>query len=128
MFGRDLEYKAKYYSYHNSCTIEELTTGFCTFWFGVKKMPNDCWNFAAPDCLRYTFWSSPEGLKIGEVILMHKGGDKQKHNNYRPTTIPSVSFKILEYSCLNRDIMTFVDERSILSDIMISVSVMEDQP
>ena len=38
----------------------------------------------------------PEGMKIARVTLIHKGGDNENIVNYRPISVLSCLFKILE--------------------------------
>ena len=56
----------------------------------------------------------PEALKVSKVIPIHKGGDTDELNNYRPISLLSVFDKIIE-RLLHTRLYKFLEEHKILS-------------
>jgi hypothetical protein len=57
----------------------------------------------------------PDVLKISKVKPLHKKGNKQDRNNFRPITIPSTFSKVLEKLVLNR-LSSYLNLNNILFD------------
>ena len=56
----------------------------------------------------------PRELKIARVIPIFKTGDRGLFNNYRPVSVPSIFFKLLERVMYNR-LLNFLNKYNILS-------------
>lgn len=55
----------------------------------------------------------PDEWKVGKVIPVHKGGDKNKSSNYRPISLTSIPAKILEHVVFHH-VITFLESNNIL--------------
>ena len=57
----------------------------------------------------------PDGLKIGKITPIHKGGDKHDIGNYRPITVLTIFSKVFEKLIYTR-LTAFINKHHILSE------------
>ena len=58
----------------------------------------------------------PNEWKIAQVLPLHKGGNKDDFNNYRPISILPVLSKILE-KAVHQQLMEYLETNNLLSDL-----------
>lgn len=104
--------------------VEQIIMGLrTTCAMGVDQISNkilkDFKDFLVPpitfifnQCLQLGIF--PRDLKVSKVLPIHKGGDRDRVNNYRPISIlPSLS-KILE-KIINKRLVNYLEKNNVLS-------------
>ena len=82
----------------------------------MKKIVNQVVNPYLHICnLSFNKGIFPDAMKVAKVIPIHKSGEKNVFNNYRPVSILSQFSKILERLFCNR-LENYIEKNEILND------------